>query len=68
MDEDDFFTRRPTDPLTLLTRQDLDPLSQEELAERIEILKNEIERVEAHKTAAAAHRSAADQLFRKSDT
>jgi hypothetical protein len=35
MDDDDFFTSRPSDPLTLLTRQDLGPISQDELAERI---------------------------------
>ena len=65
MDEDDFFSSRPQDPLTLLTRQDLGPLSQDELAERIETLKGEIARVEAHMQAVSAHRSAADQLFKK---
>lgn len=65
MDEDDFFSSRPQDPLTLLTKQDLGPLSQDELAVRIEILKAEIARVEAHMSDAARHRSAADELFKK---
>ena len=65
MDEDDFFSSRPQDPLTLLMKQDLGPLSQFELAARIEALKGEIARVEAHMNAASAHRSAADELFKK---
>ena len=65
MDEDDFFSRKPQDPLALLTKQDLGPLSQDELAARIEALKGEIARVEAHMQAVSAHRSAAEQLFKK---
>jgi len=65
MDEDDFFTSKPQDPLTLVTRQDLGPLSIAELEERIEILKQEIERVETHMAEASRHRSAADELFKK---
>ena len=65
MDDDDFFTSRPTDPLTLLVKQDLGPLSQDELAQRIAILKGEIERVSQHISAAAAHRRAADALFKR---
>jgi uncharacterized small protein (DUF1192 family) len=65
MDDDDFFTSRPSDPLTLLVKQDLGPLSQDELAERIEILKSEITRVEAHRAAVDQHRSAADELFKR---
>lgn len=65
MDEDDFFSSKPQDPLTLLVKQDLGPMSQDELAERIEALKGEIDRVEAHMAAVSAHRSAADQLFKK---
>ena len=65
MDEDDFFSSRPQDPLTMVGRQDLGPLSQDELAARIEALKAEIARVEAHMHAASAHRSAAEQLFKK---
>ena len=65
MDEDDFFTSRPQDPLTQVTKQDLGPLSVDELKERIEILKGEIERVETHMREATRHRSAADELFKK---
>jgi uncharacterized small protein (DUF1192 family) len=65
MDEDDFFTSKPSDPLTLLVRQDLGPISVEELGERIEILKAEIARVERHLSATAQHRNAADELFKR---
>jgi uncharacterized small protein (DUF1192 family) len=65
MDEDDFFSSKPQDPLTLLVKQDLGPMSQDELAERIETLKGEIRRVEQHMAAVSAHRSAADELFKK---
>jgi uncharacterized small protein (DUF1192 family) len=65
MDEDDFFSSRPQDPLTLLAKQDLGPLSIDELQERIELLKAEIERVGQHMTDASRHRSAADELFKK---
>ena len=65
MDEDDFFSSRPQDPLTLLIKQDLGPISQDELAERIEIMKAEIARVEAHMAAVDQHRSAADELFKR---
>jgi uncharacterized small protein (DUF1192 family) len=66
MDEDDFFTSRPQNPLTQVTKQDLGPLSIAELEERIEILKGEIERVQTHMAEASRHRSAADELFKKS--
>lgn len=66
MDEDDFFTSRPQSPLAQLTREDLGPLSIDELQERIELLKAEIARVEQHMNDAARHKSAADELFRKS--
>ena len=65
MDEDDFFSSRPQDPLTQLVKQDLGPLSQDELQGRIETLKGEIARVEAHMAAVSAHRSAADELCKK---
>ena len=65
MDDDDYFTSRPTDPLTLLVKQDLGPLSQDELGQRIAILKHEIERVTRHMSAADAHRNAADALFKR---
>jgi uncharacterized small protein (DUF1192 family) len=65
MDDDDFFSSKPQDPLTLLTKQDLGPLSVDELQERIEALKAEIARVEQHLADTARHRSAADELFKK---
>lgn len=65
MDLDDLFPSKPGDPLVELGRQDLDPMSIEELKERIETLKAEIARVEAHMSRAATHRSAAEELFKK---
>ena len=65
MDEDDFFTSRPSDPLTLLVKQDLGPLSVAELGERIALLKAEIARVEQHLADAERHRSAADDIFKR---
>ena len=66
MDVDDLFPSKPGDPLVELGRQDLDPLSVDELNERIEALKAEIARVEAHIERVTAHRSAAEELFKKS--
>jgi uncharacterized small protein (DUF1192 family) len=65
MDEDDFFSSKPQDPLSLLIKQDLGPLSVDELNERIETLKGEIARVEQHLSDTARHRNAADELFKK---
>ena len=65
MDPDEVFSKRPGDPLSLLIRQDLDPLSVEELDQRIEALRQEIRRVEAKRDSAAAHRSTAESLFKR---
>lgn len=65
MDLDELFPSRPGDPLVELVRQDLDPLSLDELAERIETLKGEIARVEAHIVKVQQHRSAADDIFKR---
>ena len=65
MDLDDLFPSKPGDPLVELAKQDLDPISIEELHARIEALKAEIARVEAHINHAQAHRSAAEELFKK---
>jgi uncharacterized small protein (DUF1192 family) len=65
MDLDDLFPDKPKDPLTELKKQDLEPMSIEELQERIESLKEEIGRVEAHMQRAQTHRSAAEELFKK---
>ena len=66
MDLDDLFPSKPDDPIVALSRQDLDPMSIEELQERIEALKAEIARVEAHMQRVLSHRSAAEELFKKS--
>ena len=65
MDLDELFPSKPDDPLVALGKQDLDPLSIDELKERVELLKAEIARVEAHMNRAQAHRSAAEDLFKK---
>ena len=66
VDLEDLFPSKPGDPLVELAKQDLDPLSIEELQARIEALKAEIARVEAHMQRAQTHRSAAEELFKKS--
>ncbi len=54
------------DAASKLAGEDLAPYSQDELAERIELLEAEIARVKAHRDRAAAHRAAADSLFKTS--
>lgn len=62
MDEDD--RPRPRgDAASKLAAEDLAPYSQDELADRIRLLEDEIARVEKHRLKAAAHRDAADALF-----
>ena len=65
MDEDDFFSSRPQSPLALLAKEDLGPLSIDELQERIAALREEIARVERHMVDAARHRTAAEDIFKK---
>jgi uncharacterized small protein (DUF1192 family) len=65
MDADDNLPLRQTDPLSLLLRQDLDPLSIAELKDRVAALKGEITRCEAKIAVASDHRSIADELFKK---
>lgn len=65
MDADDNLPLRRDDPLGQLVRQDLDPLSVDELRDRIETLKGEITRCEGKIAFATSHRSAADALFKK---
>ena len=65
MELDELFPDKPGDPLVQLTRQDLDPLSVEELEERIHTLESEIARVRAKIEAAVNHRATADSLFKK---
>jgi uncharacterized small protein (DUF1192 family) len=66
MDLEELFPSKPGDPLVELARQDLDPISIEELEARIAALKAEIARVEAHIQKVQTHRSAAEELFKKS--
>ena len=66
MDLEELFPSKPGDPLVELARQDLDPISIEELEARIAALKAEIARVEAHIQKVQSHRSAAEELFKKS--
>lgn len=66
MDLDDLMPRRkPDDVLIALARQDLDPLSVEELEARIVVLESEIARTRAKLEGARSFKSAADALFRK---
>ena len=65
MDLDELFPDKPDDPITLLTRQDLDPLSVAELEARIAILEAEIERVKAKLQSSVNFRASADELFKK---
>lgn len=62
MDED--LPRPKGDAASLLSKESLDPYSQDELAARIELLEAEIARIRAHRDKAAVHRMAADALFR----
>ena len=65
MDLDELFPNKPDDPLTQLTKQDLDPLSVEELEARIIALQGEIERVKAKLQNAVNFRATAESLFKK---
>ena len=65
MDPDELFPRKPDDPLASLSRQDLDPLSMEELNERIAGLEAEVARVRAHIDRAVNHRASAEALFKR---
>ncbi len=65
MDLDELFPDKPQDPLVQVTRQDLDPLSVEELHARIALLEAEIARVKAKVDQSVNFRASADELFRK---
>ncbi|HLU91811.1 MAG TPA: DUF1192 domain-containing protein [Pedomonas sp.] len=66
MDLDELLPRRNADdPLSALRRQDLDPLSIDELKQRISVLEAEIDRTRSKLEAAATFRSAADALFKR---
>jgi len=65
MDLDELLPDKPDNPLTLLTKQDLDPFSVDELHDRIAILEAEIARVKAKLDASVSFRASADELFKK---
>jgi len=65
MDLDELFPGKPDDPLKLLTKQDLDPMSVEELEARITTLEAEIARARAKIDTAVSFRASADAIFRK---
>jgi uncharacterized small protein (DUF1192 family) len=56
---------RPGDPIAILVKQDLDPLSVAELEARIAALEGEIARVKQHMQRAVNHRAIADELFKR---
>jgi uncharacterized small protein (DUF1192 family) len=60
-DDDD----RPKKKIAHEIGQDLSLLSVEELAARVQLLKDEIARLEADMTSKRATRSAADQFFKR---
>lgn len=64
MDDDDL-PRRRDDVLAALIKQPLDPLSVDELDDRIAALEGEIARIKAHRSAATSQKAAAEALFRK---
>lgn len=65
MDLDDLSPRLPNDPLGALVKQDLDPLSVDELRQRIAMLEAEIARVRRKLEGAIDHRSSAEALFKR---
>lgn len=62
---DDDLPKRVDDPVTILTKQDLDPMSVNELHERISLLEGEINRVRAKIDKSVNHKASAEALFRK---
>lgn len=66
MDDDD--RPRPRgDAAAKLSLESLDSYSRDELDQRIGLLEAEIARVESHRDKAAAHRTAAEALFKPRD-
>ena len=56
---------RPGDPMALLVRQDLDPLSVADLEARIAALEGEIARCRQRMSRAVNHKASADLLFKR---
>jgi uncharacterized small protein (DUF1192 family) len=65
MDLDELFPAKPDDPLAQLARQDLDPLSVDELHARVAALEAEIARVKAKIHASVNFRASAEAIFKK---
>lgn len=63
--DDEELPRRRSDELAALTRQSLDPLSVDELNDRIAVLEAEIARTKAHMAAASSFKASAEALFKK---
>lgn len=65
MDFDENLPRRKADTLSELERENLEPLSVDELRARIEVLSAEIARTEARIAFSTSHKASADALFKK---
>lgn len=65
MNMEEYSPRKADDPLSLLSRQDLDPFSVDELTVRIAALEAEVVRTRAKMQYAVNHKASADALFRK---
>ena len=65
MDADENLPRRKDDLVAQLGRQDLDPLSVDELNARIALLTAEIERTRSKIQRAVNHRASAEDLFKR---
>ncbi len=64
-DEEAAFGKPALKPATHVIGEALDALSAPELAERVELCRREIERLEAAKAAREATKAAADAFFRR---
>lgn len=65
MDMDSDLPRKADDPLTLLLRQDLGPLSVADLHARILALEGEIARTRSKIESAVNHKASAEALFKR---
>ncbi|UZW56862.1 DUF1192 domain-containing protein [Sphingobium sp. JS3065] len=65
MDMDDDLPRKADDPLSLLLRQDLAPLSVADLNARITALEGEIARTRSKIESAFNHKASAEALFKR---
>jgi len=65
MDMDEDLPRKADDPLTLLLRQDLGPLSVNDLHARLTALEGEIARTRSKIENAVNHKASAEALFKR---